>query len=116
MAGEYDDAILRTDALIATVHLNSVCYEVQVRTYTLPHGKYYNLTFSAGIYASSPWDLAYGEQQLRGCDTIVRACASPTARLHESSALGDLAGKLPNGYITPYRKWSPSLTDIWMDI
>jgi hypothetical protein len=33
MAGEHDHAILRTDALIATVHLNSVCYEVQVRTH-----------------------------------------------------------------------------------
>ena len=31
MAGEHRDAISRLDSLIATVHLNSICYVVQAR-------------------------------------------------------------------------------------
>ena len=31
MAGEHDDALARVGDLIATVHLNSICYVVQAR-------------------------------------------------------------------------------------
>ena len=31
LAGEYDDAISRIGDLIANVHVNSICYEVQAR-------------------------------------------------------------------------------------
>ena len=98
MAGDYDDAISRVDDLIATLHLNSICYVVQARgqratTRRIP------LKFPSGIYVSSPWKLAHEEWQLQGCDTIVRARTSPTATPHESSALDDLTGKLPKVYI-----------------
>ena len=39
MAGEYRDAISRVDDLIATVHINSICYVVQARAHALPRGE-----------------------------------------------------------------------------
>ena len=39
------------------------------------------LTFPAGIYVSSPWNLAHGAQRLRRSNTIARACTSPNATL-----------------------------------
>ena len=39
------------------------------------------LTFPAGIHVSSPWKLAHGTRELRGCGTIIRACTNPNATL-----------------------------------
>ena len=56
------------------------------------------LIFPAGIYVSFCRKYAYGAQQLRGGDSIVRTCTSPNTTPHESNALGGLTGKLSNGY------------------
>ena len=74
------------------------------------------VTFSAGIYVSSPGKLAHGTERLRGCNTIIRACTSPNTMLWVTPARGGFIGKLPNGCIATYQNRSPTLPDIWMEL
>ncbi|KAF8555028.1 hypothetical protein OG21DRAFT_963279 [Imleria badia] len=59
IAGEHRDAISRVDDLIAIVHFNSICYVVQA---CARPAKTSPLKFAVGIYVSSHWKLAYGEE------------------------------------------------------
>lgn len=66
---------------------------------------------SRHIYISSG-KLANGEQRLRGCDSIVRAC---TVILRGASSLCHFIGKLPTNCLSMCGQHSSSLTDIWLD-
>jgi hypothetical protein len=53
----------------------------------------------AGIHVSPPWELAYREQRLQGCDTFVRACTGSDAKLRGASTLYRLTGKLATDHL-----------------
>ena len=87
MAEDHDNAISRVDDLIATLHLNSICYVVQAREHRAT---------TAAIYASSPWKLAREEGLVQYDRSSVH---EPYLTSHESCTLDYLTGRLPKGYI-----------------
>ncbi|KAF8546871.1 hypothetical protein OG21DRAFT_1027557 [Imleria badia] len=98
IAGEHRDAISRVDDLIATVHLNSICYVVQAYMYLLLG----NSQMDKGDFTAAIQSFEHGRAQMR----------HHTSRtLFVISLVGLLIAT-----IVMYRYPSPSLTDIRMEI
>ena len=97
MAGECEDAVERVGNLIATVHWNSMYCVVQACS--SHHTANTAADIPVGIHVFSPWRLAYGERQLQACDTFIRVCASPNAKLPGALTLCCLTGKLPADHL-----------------